>query len=160
MPDSPRRLILANGEQYIDFVEKTIQGRPPKLPRGYGEARDLVKKGIQTSLRKFEALPTAKKLPEEAVFCLRLHPDVTAKTYSPERIFSDIPDLRNVGSRMYRTPTDSVAETDRIAKKHKAEVDEIEGRLVFVQSSEEGFDRFLKRLDTPATMDPKNWTRK
>lgn len=151
MADSQRRLILANGEQYIDSVEKKFQSRATEPPRSYGEARDLVKKEIQSSIQSFGTLPDSMKLPEEAVFCLRLHPDATAKTYSPESIFNDIPDLRNVGSRMYRTPVGKVAETERVTKQREKKIDELEGRLVFVQSSLEGFDRFLKRLDTPAS---------
>jgi hypothetical protein len=151
MADSQRRLILGNGQQYIQSVEKPGFGRSPEPPRTYDAARTLVKNGIGAALVQFDSLPAEKKLPEEAVFCLRLHPDSTAKSYAPVTLFQDVPELRNVGSRSYRTSAEKVAQTERIEKKRAKNVDDVSARLVFVQSSPEGFERFLRQLDRPTT---------
>ena len=147
MADSQRRLILGNGEQYVQPVTKPLGGRAPEPPRTYGEARDIVKSGVQMSLRRLEELPPTKRLADEAVFCLRLHPEATAKSYDPVALFEDVPELRKIGSRSYRVATTDVAQTPRTAKKREAEVTQLEGRLVFVQSSPAGFARFMRQLD-------------
>jgi hypothetical protein len=147
MADNPRRLILGNGEQYIKAVSKPSTGRTPEPPRSYGEARERIKTGISEALNSFQELPNEKKLPEEAVFCMRLHPDVTAKSYDPAAIFDEVPELRSIGSRVYRVPISEVAPTTRLEKKVEANEVNTEARLVFVQSSTEGFERFLRHLD-------------
>lgn len=150
MADGQRRLILGNGEQYVQDVPKQFQGRSPEPPRNYDEARDLVKAGVNAALADFSALPPTKKLADEAVFCLRLHPDAMAKSYDPTAIFSEVPELRNVGSRHYQAAADSVAQTKRVAKLREEEQEEVKGRLVFVQGPPEGFERLLRHLDRPA----------
>lgn len=150
MADTNRRLILGNGEQYVQDVTKPSAGRSPEPPRNYDEARDLVKSGVTAALAGFAALPDTKKLPDEAVFCLRLHPDAMAKSYDPVAIFSEVPELRNVGSRHYQAPADEVAQTKRVAKLREEEREEVKGRLVFVQGPPEGFERLLRHLDRPA----------
>lgn len=147
MPNNQRRLILGNGEQYIEPIQKTITGRGTEPPRSYGEARDRIKSGVGAALKSFDELPQKKKLPDEAVFCMRLHPDVTAKSYDPSTIFNEVPELRSVGSRTYHTPIKEVAQTARTEKKLEEEVSEVDARLVFVQSTPNGFDRFMQQLD-------------
>ena len=98
MPEPRRRLILAHGEKYITPIEKSFGGRAPEMPRTYGEARDHVKREIGTALAKFSALPSRKKFSDEAVLCLRLHPDMLAKSYDPEGIFGMVRDLENIGN--------------------------------------------------------------
>lgn len=147
MPDSQRRLILGNGEQYVQPVTKVTPGRATEPPRTYGEARDLVRKGVVDSLAAFDALPPQLKFPEEAVFCLRLHPDATAKSYDPEALFEDVPEVRKVGSRVYRERADKVAQTKRVEKQRVSDDVQVEGRLVFVQSSPSGFNRLIQQLD-------------
>jgi hypothetical protein len=147
MAKSQKRLILGNGEKYIQPIKKQLTGRPSEPPRSYGEARDRIKSGIGTALRSFETLPEEKRIPEEAVFCMRLHPDVTAKSYDPSTIFNEVPELRSVGSRRYQSPISEVAETKRIEKKVEENATVVGGRLVFVQSTPSGFERFLSQLD-------------
>jgi hypothetical protein len=148
MADSPkRRLILGNGEAYVTSVVKAFHGRSPEPPRTYEEARERVKVGITSALAAVARLPSKKRLPNEAVFCLRLHPDATAKSYDPALLFEDVPDLRKVGSRMYRENVSNVAQTSRITKKKVSGHAELEGRLVFVQSTTAGFQRLLSHLD-------------
>ena len=147
MPDSPRRLILGNGERYIEGVTKRFTARTPEPPRSYEEARENIKAGVVSALKAFEQLPPRKKMRDEAVFCLRLHPDVTAKSYDPHYLFEDVPELRKVGSRMYRERVSNVAQTARTEKKATEPEAQIEGRLVFVQSSTAGFQRLLRQMD-------------
>lgn len=147
MADNQKRLILGNGEQYIQPIKKQLTGRTPEPPRSYGEARDRIKSGVGGALRSFETLPEEKKIPDEAVFCMRLHPDVTAKSYDPATIFDAVPELRSVGSRTYHTPIKDVAQTTRIEKKIEKDVTDVDARLVFVQSTPSGFDRFIQQLD-------------
>ena len=149
MADTNRRLILGNGEQYIQNVEKPSAGRSPEPPRNYDEARERMKAGVAAALADFAALPAEKKLPDEAVFCLRLHPDAMAKSYDPVAIFSEVPELRNVGSRHYQAPADSVAQTKRVEKLRREDKVEVKGRLVFVQGPPDGFERLLRHLDRP-----------
>lgn len=147
MADTQKRLILGNGEQYIERIAKQKTGRSKEPPRSYGEARDRIKSGVGTALKSLEALPPEKKIEDEAVFCMRLHPDVTAKSYDPATIFNEVPELRSVGSRTYHTPITEVAETESITKMLDEKVSDVDARLVFVQSTPKGFSRFLQQLD-------------
>ena len=147
MPDTQRRLILANGEQYAVSEAKSTPGRATEPPRSYEQARDLVSAGVAASLSEFQALPEKKKLPGEAVFCLRLHPDAMAKSYDPVALFEEVPELTNIGSRNYRVSTGSVAKTRRTEKKADAGQETLEGRMIFVRSSPAGYERLLDRLD-------------
>ena len=83
MPDPQRRLILANGEKYVMPDSKVSSGRPPEMPRSYGQARDLMRREMRAALDRFAALPPRQRYADEAVMCFRLHPDMTAKTYDP-----------------------------------------------------------------------------
>lgn len=147
MADKQRRLILAHGEKYIDFVDKPSGGRTPEPPRSYAEARERLKTGVSEVLKSFRSTSAKKKLPEEAVFCMRMHPDATAKSYEPIDVFTKVPELRSVGSRTYRSPIGEVAQSKRIVKQSEKKVAEVLGRLIFVQSSPEGFERFSHQLD-------------
>jgi hypothetical protein len=84
-----------------------------------------------------------------------MHPDATAKSYDPQVLFDDTPQLRKIGSRSYRQALAKVAQTSRIQKLRNANSDQVDCRLVFVQSSVEGFKTFLQRLNRPETRIPK-----
>lgn len=147
MPESMRRLILANGERYVEPIQKTQGFGKSELPREYGEARSHVMREIGNALEHFSALPARKRLKDEAVLCLRLHPDMMAKSYDPQSIFDLVPELENVGSRNYLVATEQVAKTKRIKKQLENQLLEVTGRLVFVRSSDAGFRRLLRVLD-------------
>ena len=155
MPEVQRRLILGNGEQYIQSLTKPPGGRSPLPPRTFSDARDNLRAGVRAVLDAYAGIPAKKRMPGEAVFCLRMHPDATAKSYDPFALFDDTPQLRKIGSRNYRQSIDGVAPTPRIQKLKEAHADEVDGRLVFVQSSVEGFRTFLQRLDRPESHIPK-----
>lgn len=147
MPETKKRLILANGERYVLPVKKAHGGHPTEYPRSYEEARNRVKQDVGMALEQFNALPVQKRMKNEAVLCLRLHPDMTAKSFDPTTIFADVPELENVGSRNYRVAADEIARTSRVKRQLEKEITEVTGRLVFVRSSDAGFRRLLTVLD-------------
>ena len=159
MPDPQRRLILANGEQYVKPIEKHTGAQPPEMPRSYGDARTLVKNELTNSLAAVAALSPLKKFDDEAILCLRLHPDMTAKSYDPQGIFSLVRELTNVGSRNYRIATNEVAKTNRIEKLIKKQLEsqifDTTGRMVFIRSTDAGFRRLLTILDQAESSLPK-----
>ena len=148
MPDTKRRLILANGEKYVTSETRKPRGGAPEMPRTYDAARAVVKKEVSTALQKFASLPARKRRSDEAILCLRLHPDMLAKTYDPKGIFSVVRDLDNVGSRNYKVGAKDVAQTKRIKKQLEKQIEELTGRLVFVRSTDAGFRRLLRTLDS------------
>ena len=143
-----KRLILANGEQYVSPVERRFGFGAPLFPRSYADARTLVKAQVLRSLDAMASLPPSKKLGDEIVLTLRLHPDATAKTYDPAALFRTVPDLENVGSRNYVVATKDVAQTSRIKKQISEGRAETQARLIFVRSQRSGFERFLRALDS------------
>ena len=154
MADTPRRLILANGEQYIESGSKTGSGRKKDPPRTYDEARDRLVSNIKSTLDLIRNEPAKKKIEGESVFCLRMHPDAIAKSYDPSPILERIPDLRSIGSRAYRSNISDVAPTKRLQKLAESSTTEVSGRLVFVQGPDVAFDRFIKQLERPASSLP------
>src|ERR1700733_11214804 len=116
MATNDRRLILANGERLVGEVKKTGHGGPTPFPRSYDEARDLVIHQTQQMLRSASSMPEAKKYPDELFVCFRLHPDMLAKSYEPDYIFAQVPELQKVGSRTWRLNLDDVAQTERVKK--------------------------------------------
>ena len=144
----PRRLILGNGEKYVEAVTKPGTGRAPKLPRTYEEARTKLAAELTEAVREFRDLPEKLKKPNEAVFCLRLHPDVTAKSYDPRTIISSVPELRDVGSRQYSVSGHEVAATERVQRTlEKQEDDSVEARLVFVQGGPNAFNGLMREIN-------------
>ena len=109
-----------------------------------------MKVDIIEAINDFSQIPNQLVIPNEAVFCLRLHPDATAKSYDPVAIFSDSPQLKRVGSRAYKVFVDDVAKSARI-QKIRSDAGNIEtaGRLVFLQTSIAGIRRFCDELDRP-----------
>ncbi len=149
MPNPNKRLILANGEKYAESIKKNGGGGPKEMPRSYDEARTLVKSDLSRAIETIRRLPKAKRLGDESVLCLRLHPDMVAKTYDPKGIFGKVRDLENVGSRSYRVSPEKVAQTKRIRKQLEAKIQETTGRIVFVRSNDQGFMRLIAALDSP-----------
>lgn len=117
------------------------------MERAYDQARVLVKREISSALQKVADLPHSKRRKDETVLCLRLHPDMMAKSYDPKALFAYIRELENVGSRNYKIATERVAKTTRIKKHLEKHILEVTGRLVFVRSSDAGFRRLLHALD-------------
>lgn len=154
MSKERNRLILANGQVYLSLIQKQDRGGPSRPPRPYEEAREIIKSGIVRTLEALDILPSHKRFEEEVVVCLRLHPDKTAKSYNPATVLNMLPELHALGSRTYSENIDNVKATPRILKKKSENITNVQGRLVFVQSKKDGFNRFLRLLDTaPSVMD-------
>src|SRR5262245_66154856 len=111
MPNPPRRLILANGEKLVGAIEKPMPFGVTELPRSFDDARDLVVTQLSRALETGEALPPSKKYPDDLILCLRLHPDMLAKRYDPESVLTELPELRNVGSRSWHVLTGEGAQS-------------------------------------------------
>lgn len=147
MKPNDRRVILSNGEQYVTSITKKHGFGETTPPRPYEEARLMVKEQINLALTRVLALPREKKLTDESILCLRLHPDVTAKTYNPEEIFKLIPQLENVGSRNYKANPANVARTKKMRDLIERSIEETTGRMVFVRGSDAGYQKLLRTLD-------------
>lgn len=147
MSDKSPRFILANGERFVTSITKKLGGGPPEYPRSYEEARVHLKDQIGASLDALHSLPPKKKTPGEAVLCLRMHPDMTAKSYDPQVIFQQVAGLEKVGSRSYRQAVDQVAQTKKVQRATEKEKTLLPGRLVFVSGSERGFQELVRKLD-------------
>jgi hypothetical protein len=118
------------------------------MPRSYDDARDRVVEQLKSTLAKATALDKVRKYQDEVFLCFRLHPDMLAKTYEPESLFIEVPDLKKVGSRNWRPFLDDVAQTQRVLKQKAGRRNVVGlGRLIFVQGVAEGFNRFLGKLD-------------
>jgi len=150
MSINTRRLLLANGEEYIHPIEPQSSGGPATLPRSYEEARERVKAEIKGAMERLAELPEVKRLSDESVLCLRLHPDRMAKTYEPKAIFQTVGELENIGSRYYKAPAKRVGQTDRIKKQIQEGIEMATGRLIFVRGNEHGFKKLLHLLDKSA----------
>jgi len=148
MPSDNRRLILANGERLVGKVQKKGTGRASPLPRPYDEARDLVIRQTREMLRTAANISPNRKYPDELFVCFRLHPDMLAKTYEPDSIFVQVPDLRKIGSRNWRPNLNEVAQTEKV-KKQKENARGVHGlgRMLFVKSKEEGYQRLINTLN-------------
>ena len=91
-----------------------------------------------------------KRIGEEAVACLRLHPDAVAKSYDPAAIFGEVRDLRAIGSRSYKVAAADVAETAGVRRRSGADpAREETGRMVFVEGTPEAFLELERLLDEP-----------
>lgn len=147
MSDKTPRFILANGERFVTAITKNAGGKTPDYPRSYEEARVHLKNQIGASLDALHSLPAKKRTPGEAVLCLRMHPDLIAKSYDPQVIFQQVAGLEKVGSRSYRQPVDRVARTKKIQRAIEKEESVLPGRLVFVSGSERVFQELVRKLD-------------
>ena len=147
MPEPQRRLILANGEHYVKTVQKSGGFPRKEWSRPYEEARAHVKSEIGAALERFASLPTRKRHADEAVLCLRLHPDLMAKSYEPARVLATVPNLTEIGSRYYHLPTSAVAQTNSIKKQAEAHIQMATGRMVFVRGKDSDFKGLLRVLE-------------
>lgn len=119
---------------------------PPPLPRSYDEARSRVLSEVEVSLERLSEMPSAHRREDELVLCLRLHPDMLAKTYEPVHLFAQVPALRNVGSRPWRAPVEFVKETERTKKLLGEGKRQVDSRVIFVQGARESYRQLMREL--------------
>lgn len=144
-PTPNRPVILANGENLVHEVPRRRQMIPPPLPRSFDVASAHLTPQIVRSLNELNSLPSSLKQDEGLVLCLRLHPDMLAKTYEPESLFRRLPTLRNVGSRRWEAPLAEVAQTRKV-EELRQRTNFSESRILFIQSTLEGFQSLLSAL--------------
>ena len=101
MADRKPRLLLANGEQFVSSLKRGSGGGPKEEPRSYDEARVLVRSQLEESLERLESIPSRKRHRDEAILCLRMNPGFLAKSYDPQHIFQQMPELKKIGSRQF-----------------------------------------------------------
>ncbi|HVZ42054.1 MAG TPA: S8 family peptidase [Candidatus Kapabacteria bacterium] len=148
MDSQAKRLILANGEAFVTGIDKRAPGWPSEPPASYEEARVRVRDGIRNSLSHIADLPPTKRFSDELVLCLRLHPDMTAKSYEPQHLFNAIPGIAKVGSRTYRVNANEVKETKKLQKRvDRTESEIVTGRLLFTRADPVSYERFLLFLE-------------
>ncbi|HYD93629.1 MAG TPA: S8 family peptidase [Candidatus Paceibacterota bacterium] len=132
-----RRPILYKGEVYTKPITKTAGGRQKEPRASYAEARERVLGGIKATKEKVLSLSAENRMPNEFIFCLRLDPAFSAKSYYPETLFpAAAPNsgFEDVGSRVWR-------QTGRRGSEVNA------GKLLFVRATEQGLARFESRLN-------------
>lgn len=83
------KLILANGESYIDSFKKHSSGREPEFPYEYEEARARSLSWINNLENKVLSLDTEKLNKDNFVFGLTLNEAFGAKSYFPKKIIHE-----------------------------------------------------------------------
>lgn len=151
-----RRLILSRGEELVAPVRKMIKIVPPPPPRNFDQAREHLVPQCKKVIAELRQLPKQYKVEGDLVMCMRMHPDMLAKTYDPSTIFRQASGLRNAGSRRWNAPLSEVKETERIASK-KLEQKTIESRMIFAQGAMESFEEFVDILNTEEERLPKGF---
>lgn len=152
MPNTTTRFILANGEKFVIPVTKKKGGGGPEYPRSYDEARGRLIQQVGLTLESLRSMPKHKRLPDEAVICIRMHPDLIAKSYEPEAIFQQVPFLEKVGSRNYGQQVGEVAQTKKTRKVALSEDSVITSRIVFARGPDQAIGSFLRLLDRAESM--------
>jgi len=145
----PSRLILGNGHDLIETVTKIRKMLPPPFPRTFDEARDKVLSEVNISLERLRNLPQRCRRDDELVLCLRLHPDMLAKTYEPTHIFYRVPNIKNLGSRIWKAPLEHVKKTDRTTSALESGKRQAESRMIFVRGTEHGYRQLIQELNQP-----------
>jgi len=129
-----RRPILYKGEVYTRPITKAAGARPKQPLTTYAEAREKVLGGIHATREIILNSTKENKLPNEFVFCLRLDPAFSAKSYYPESLFPNTSPANGfveIGSRLWR-------DKERAGDP---------GKILFVRATEQGLARFENRLN-------------
>jgi hypothetical protein len=99
MSEKKTKLILANGESYIVKLVKKINGRPPKFPYEYEEARTNAIEWVSKIEKQLESFDKNKIIEDNFIFGLTLNETFFAKSYFPENIIKDSK-VEFIGSRV------------------------------------------------------------
>lgn len=138
--NSKNRLILANGEHYIEPLKKTQGWGSKKFPRSYDEARTKILTSLSKMEEAIETLPTGKFLSEAVIFCLRLNENFIAKSYYPGTMINEA-NFDFVGSRKW----------------YKDREKKILSKILFIKCRKEGLGEFKQLFDRKETDLSKNW---
>lgn len=135
--------MLHRGQVYSKSVVKRPGGGERTYNRTFGEALTAVTAGMERTMEEINSLPSDMRLPNEFVFCVKMDPDFTAKSYYPEnflKAFDKAGSVKEVGSRKWTQTRD-----DEEVK---------QGKLLFIRSNQDTLGRFteiLRNENTPFT---------
>ncbi|MBP6924138.1 MAG: S8 family peptidase [Candidatus Pacebacteria bacterium] len=139
--NNERRPMLHKGQVYSKSVTKKSGGGEKTYSRSFDEALSHITTSLESTLDTVASLPQEHRLPNEFVFCIRMDPDFTAKSYYPEsflRAFDKAGAITEVGSRKWtedlETDEDQALKTTR------------EGKLLFIRSNQETLTGFVNSL--------------
>ena len=147
---SEKLLLLGNGENYIEPIEKEFKFVPIPLPRTYTEARDRLLGQINNLREQISTIPTTHKC-QQIIVCVRMTPDFIAKSHYPSSFFTgDCKSIVDVGSRPWRV---------KVNKEVEGEVKQVDkfGKIIFARSSELGLDSIVKKLNYSEDAVGKKW---
>ena len=139
--NNERRPMLHKGQVYSKSVTKRSGGGEKIFSRSFDEALNNITTSLQSTLDTVASLPQEHRLPNEFVFCIRMDPDFTAKSYYPDtflRAFDKAGAITEVGSRKWIEDP----ETDEAHEKVVAR----EGKLLFIRSNQETLTGFVNSL--------------
>ncbi|MCR6637842.1 MAG: hypothetical protein NVV82_02290 [Sporocytophaga sp.] len=130
MSDNSRRPILYNGELYSSPISKGSSG-PTKEPYvSFEVAREKVLSDLSFTKEKLRSIPSKSKLPNEAIICIRMQSEFSAKSYYPDSLFDNVKTkygLKEIGSRIWKSIDEANVET---------------GKLFFVRTTEDAISNF------------------
>ena len=113
--NNERRPMLHKGQVYSKSVTKKSGGGEKTFSRSFDEALSHITTSLESTLETVASLPEELRLPNEFVFCIRMDPDFTAKSYYPDtflRAFDKAGAITEVGSRKWTEDVETNEELD------------------------------------------------
>lgn len=138
MANNGKHPIIANGQFYIQPLEKRTGGGSPKFPHEYMEAKgrlsgDILK--IQDSIRESEEV-----FLDEKVVCIRLEPKYEAKSYTPSSIVAES-GMKLIGGRKYSLDSE----------------DSSKAKMYFVRTNDKELSELKNKFDSGKKDHVKKW---
>lgn len=140
------RIILGNGEQFIEPVTTGYGRGPTNYHRTYEEARALIKSSLQEARSQLNETPKHFFLKGEQVLSVRMNPAFTAKSYELQQLVSNRTRLTHIGSRSFKQSVDSLPESQATRMKKK-QLSETASKLVFIRGDMSAIDELNNQLD-------------
>ena len=109
MKQLEKRPILANGEYYIEPINRKNSPNNKEYPHTYDEAKERLVNDIDKLQKKI--VESNEVFIKDKVICVRLEPSFSAKSYEPRALLSDSK-MKLIGGRKYNTSQDEKAKLD------------------------------------------------
>lgn len=106
MKQLEKRPILANGEYYIEPINRKNSPNNKEYPHTYDEAKERLVNDIDKLQKKI--VESNEVFIKDKVICVRLEPSFSAKSYEPRALLSDSK-MKLIGGRKYNTSQDEKA---------------------------------------------------
>src|SRR3989338_1706593 len=139
--NNERRPMLHKGQVYSKSVTKRSGGGEKTFGRSFDEALSHITTSLEATLNTVASLPQEHRLPNEFVFCIRMDPDFTAKSYYPDtflRAFDKAGAITEVGSRKWIEDLETEEAQEEGVRR--------EGKLLFIRSNQETLTGFVNSL--------------